>query len=237
MLYIGTWKIHESAKESCMTYFASMTPEDDQNESPGVTLHGRWSYAGTGSGTFVCSANDYKSVASWLYNWAPLATISIKPICDDNTAREILLKKSPDYQVDYSHVSDEPQDGETLFAINYKFLPGHKAEGQKTFAELTKEQDEADPGTCRPLGRWHDIGTGSGFAIAAATNEKDLYAWAANWAPICNCQFQPVLTDKQARKIITSKPGYETKLQQVMTSMAPPPSILQRIRSTLCSCL
>ena len=28
-------------------------------------------------------------------------------------------------------------------------------------------EDEADSGNCRPLGRWHDLGNGSGFAIAA----------------------------------------------------------------------
>ena len=32
MLYLGTWKIMDSARVPCMTYFASMTPEDDEKE-------------------------------------------------------------------------------------------------------------------------------------------------------------------------------------------------------------
>ena len=42
-LFYGTWKIMDSARVPCMTYFASMTQEDDKKESPGVELLGRWS--------------------------------------------------------------------------------------------------------------------------------------------------------------------------------------------------
>ena len=34
-LYLATWKIMNSKREQCITYFASMTPEDDKQETSG----------------------------------------------------------------------------------------------------------------------------------------------------------------------------------------------------------
>lgn len=215
-LFLGTWKIMDHARVPCMTYFASMTPDDDKAESMGVELLGRWSSVGSASGAFVCKAESHSDVASWLYNWAPMANIEIKPICDDNVARKIILKKNPDFFVNYSHVGDEPSEGETLYMINYKFHQDKKLDGMNAFANLTEQQDEGDAGNCRPLGRWHDLGEGSGMAIAAAKSEADLFAWAFNWTAICDCKVVPVLTDAQSRKIISSKPDFESKLNQVM---------------------
>ena len=218
-LYLGTWKIMDSNRVGCMTYFASMTPEDDKNESPGVELLGRWSVTGDASGAFICRAVNHTDVTSWLYNWVPMATIKIKPICDDNTARKIILKANPDYQVDYSHVNDEPEEDETLYMINYKFHKDKKLDGATAFANLTEEQDKNDAGNCRPLGRWHDLGQGSGMAIAAAKSEADIYAWAFNWTGICDCDIVPVLTDKQGREVISSKPDFNIKLEAVKKLM------------------
>ena len=220
-LFYGTWKIMDSARVPCMTYFASMTPADDKKESPGVELLGRWSVMGNASGAFVCKAEKHTDVESWLYNWVPMADINIKPICDDNVARQIILGKEPDFLVDYSNVNDEPKEGETLYMIRYKFHQDKKKLGYDSFANLTEEQDKADAGNCRPLGRWHDIGEGSGMAIAAARNEGDLYKWAFNWTEICDCKVVPVLTDSQARKIISEKPDFQSKLKAVQEANNP----------------
>lgn len=219
-LYLGTWQIMDTARVPCMTYFGSMTNEDDKAESNGVEMLGRWGDLGAARGAVVCRANNYEDVANWIYNWVPMATCKIKPICDDNVAREIILGKKPDYLVDYSHVSDEPSEDENLYMINYKFHENKKIDGYNAFANLTKEQDEQDAGNCRPLGRWHDIGTGSGMAIATAKSEADIYAWAFHWTEICQCEIVPVLTDTQSRKLISSKPDFESKLKSVKESMA-----------------
>jgi hypothetical protein len=209
----------DSARVPCMTYFGSMTPADDKAEAKGVNLLGRWSDIGTATGAFVCEAENYADVSAWLYNWVPMATCTVKPVCDDNTARKIILKADPTYTVDYSHVGDQPQQGETLYLIQYRFNDGCRVQGNELFANLTEEQDTADAGNCRPLGRWHDLGTGSGAAIAAATNEKDIYAWAYNWASMCECTITPVLTDSQCRSIIQGKPDYQKRLEAVKASM------------------
>ena len=218
-LFVGTWKIMDPARVSCMTYFASMTKEDDLAELNGVELLGRWSDIGTASGVCIFKADKYADAVSWLYNWVPMATCSVKPVCDDNVARQIILGKEPEYNVDYSHVGDEPVENEVLYHITYKFKPEKKVEGNKLFANLTQEQDEGDSGNCRPLGRWHDLGTGSGLAIAAARSEEDVYKWAFNWAEMCDCQIVPVLTDSQARSVIKNKAGFQEKLEAVKASM------------------
>lgn len=219
-LYLGTWEIIASKREQCMTYFASMTPEDDLKESVGVNVLGRWSDIGTGKGAMICEADNYSDVASWLYNWVPMATCTVKPVVDDNAGREIILKQKPSYTVDYSHVGDEPQEGETLFLINYKFNKEHRLDGNNLFANLTQEQDAADAGNCRPLGRWHDLGNGTGLAVAAAKSEVDVYRWAFNWAAMCQCTVVPVLTDKLAREVISSKPDFQQKLLALKANMA-----------------
>ena len=84
-----------------------------------------------------------------------MATCHVKPVVDDNVAREIILKEKPTYTVDYSKVGEEPLDGETLFYITYRFYPQHGVAGNNLFANLTEEQDKADAGNCRPLGRYH----------------------------------------------------------------------------------
>ena len=214
-LYYGTWKIMDSARVPCMTYFASMDAGDDAKESVGVELLGRWSDVGTASGHFICRAESYNSVVSWLYNWVPMATCTIKPICDDNTAREIVLRKRPSYIVPYDNVGDRVLSGETMYAITYKFYADKRVAGANAFANMTEEQDKGDAGNCRPLGRWHDLGNGSGFAVACARSEVDVYRWANNWAEMCECSVVPVVTDDVARAIIRQKPDFNKKLKDV----------------------
>lgn len=218
-LFYGTWKIMDNARVPCMTYFASMTQEDDQRESYGVDILGRWSDVGTASGHLICRAESYDNVVSWIYNWVPMATCTVKPICDDNVAREIVLGAPPSYMVDYSSVGDQALDGETMYAITYKFYADKRVQGANTFARLTAEQDSTDSGRCRPLGRWHDLGNGSGFAIACARNEHDIYKWANNWAEMCECKIVPVLTDDRARVVIRSKADFSKKLKDVQKTM------------------
>lgn len=43
----------DHARVPCMTYFASMTPDDDKAESMAVELLGRWSLIGSASGAFI----------------------------------------------------------------------------------------------------------------------------------------------------------------------------------------
>ena len=118
----------DAARVPCMTYFRSMTPGDDKRDAAGVDILGGWGEVGNASGTCICRAENYTDVANWAYNWVPMATIDVKPICDDNVARKIVLGEDPEYMVSYDHVGDEPLEGETLYQIKYKFHESKKVE-------------------------------------------------------------------------------------------------------------
>ena len=70
-----------------------MTPNDDKNDAQGVEILGRWGEVGNAQGSCICRAENYTDVASWAYNWVPMATCPVKPVCDDNVARRIILGK------------------------------------------------------------------------------------------------------------------------------------------------
>jgi len=220
-LFFGKWKILDMARVDCLTMFGAMNEDADaQDRGPNVTMHFRGSNMGNATGFFVAEAPLITDLYNFVFNWSEGACdCEITPICDDDTAREIILKKEPDWKTDYYVQMPEPNEGESMWVAEYQFCPGCKIEGHQALANLTKEADTADSGDCTPFGRWHDLGRGSGVVVASAKCEKDLYKWAYNWAPLCDVKFTPVTTDKQSRAIISGKDGFEAKLEATMKKM------------------
>jgi len=217
VLFGGTWELFPSMKDDCLTIFAGMTPEEDAKDAANLKLIGRWSNIGSGTGFFVCEGTS-QAVSSWAANWAGMAKLELFPICDDNVAREIILKKEPSWKASFPE-NYEPEEGESLFVIEYAFAADKKMDGFNAFASLTEEADKADAGKAKALGRWHNLGTGTGFAVCAAKSEFDCYKWAFNWAPICTCKITPTTTDKESRAILSAKPGFATKRKAVLKKL------------------
>ena len=69
--FVGTWKIMDQARVPCMTYFASMSKDDDVAELGNVELLGRWSDAGNASGVCVFKAEKYSDVVKFFPLYAP----------------------------------------------------------------------------------------------------------------------------------------------------------------------
>ena len=90
------------------------------------------------------------------------------------------------------------------------------------FANMSKENDTGDAGKNVPLGRWHDLATGTGVAVCASTSEIDLQTWACHWKDLCSCKITPVLTDAQFRQIVQSKPDFAKKQASLLEKMNPP---------------
>ena len=151
-----------------------------------------------------------------------MATCSVWPICDDNTARQIINKAPPSWTAKYDKVGDEPPEGHSLYAIEFKFDFAQRTAGYAAFGGMTEEQDAADAGACINMGRWHNLGNGSGFGIFAAKSEADLYAWAFNWNSMCNVEIKSVMTDKQCRSMIAAKPDFAVKVNKVKAAMGMP---------------
>jgi hypothetical protein len=221
-LFYLQFKLLDHARSDCMTLFAGMNQEDDKAEmGDDIKLIGRWSTLGEGAGFCICEAKDASTLANWLVSWTPMVTIKTTPILDDNQARAVILKSEPPFVVDYSKVGDEAAENESLYFIQYKFKEDCKAKGFATFAGLTQEQDAADSGNNTCMGRWHNLGTGTGVAICSSASESDLFAWAYNWKDMCDCVVTPVVSDKEFRRIMQNKPDFWAKHAALMDKMKP----------------
>jgi hypothetical protein len=221
MLYAATWTIHADKRSDCTTYFASMSEEALAAETgPDVKLLGRWHNPADGSGYFVCEAKSVTALHEWLWKWSEdFVTVKVGPILNDDMCREVVLGTKPAFSMSLNSLSDDPRDGESIYICNFKFHPEHKLQTYETFAGMTEEDETKDRGNCRYLGRFHNMSGGTGFQVAAAKNEIDLYKWAYHWAGAMDLNWVPVVKDKTAQEIIKKKDGYDTKLASLMDTM------------------
>jgi hypothetical protein len=220
-LFLATWKCFNCTRSDCFTYFATIYDAAmEADKGPEIVIRGRWHEIGNCAGAVIAEAPNANSLYTWVFNWSETnCSVDVKAICDDNATREIVLRAGrPPWRANYDNIGDEPREGESLYMASFEFYPEHKMTAYTTFANLSEEQDKADSGACRNLGRYHDLGTGSGIIIAAAKSEKDLYAWAFNWAPVCKVKIVPVLTDKDAQALIKAKPGFDKKVAALMAT-------------------
>jgi len=162
-------------------------------------------------------AKNADVLSGWMLNWATKCTITVHPTLDDNEAREIILGREPAFQAPYDEVGDEPKHGETLYMIKYQFKESKRLEGQYMFANMTKEQEDANAGATRTLGHWYNLGTGCGMVVSAAKSAKDLYKCALNWTALCDMDISPVLTDAAARAVIRARPDHKEKAEALMS--------------------
>ena len=217
MLYLLKFRILESSRSDCMTFFGGMTAEDDRRDAGDVEIVGRWSTVGESSGYCVCRAGSAAALHAWMLNWSTMATIECWPVVDDNQARRILLSHAArkpcelPSPVDYSRAGHEAKPGESLFFIEYAFLPGKREEGSALFANLGEDEDVEDTGKNTCYGRWHNLGLGTGVAICSSASEEDLHAWATRWMALCECAIRPVVTDAQCRANLRAKPDFAEK--------------------------
>lgn len=219
-LYAMEYRVFDGMRDDVLTFFASMDEAADKKEmGPNVELLGRWHNMGEGSGFCVARAKSVADINSWILNWVTMCNIMVTPICDDNTARAIILKKEPDWKCDYSGCYADPKEGESLYFFKFKFYADKKMAGYTAFSGMTEAQDKGDAGACTNYGRWHNLGNGSGYGIASAPSEAALYKWCFNWASMCEIQITPVTKDKTQRDVIKNKPGYEGKLKALMAKM------------------
>jgi hypothetical protein len=219
-LFYLKYTINENARSDCMTYFGGMTPDDDVKDmGKDIQLLGRWSTVGESSGFCICQAKNAKVLNSWLLNWSTMATIECFPVVDDNAARKIILGNEPSFMFDYTNVGNEAKSDESLYFIEYKFHPEKRQQGFEAFSQMTQEQDVCDAGSNTCYGRWHNLGTGSGVAICSSKSEVDLYTWAFHWTSMCDCVVRPVVSDKDCRDNIKSKPDFQVKYQGLMDKM------------------
>jgi hypothetical protein len=221
MLYAGPYTIHTDKRSDCSTFFASLSEEALAADSgPDVKQLGRWHNPANGSGFFVCEAKSVTALHEWLWKWSEdMVTIKVSPMVNDDMCREVVLGTKPAFSMSLDSLDDGPRAGESLFVHHWKIHPEHKLEAYEAFAAMTKEEETKDHGNCRYLGRFHDMCGGTGFCVAAAKNEIDLYKWTYHWAGKMDVTWVPVVNDKTFQEITKRKDGYDAKLASVMEKM------------------
>jgi hypothetical protein len=221
MLYAATWTIHADKRSDCYTYFASMSEEAlAADPGPDAKLLGRWHNPADGTGFAICEAKSVTALHEWMWKWSEdLCTIKISPILSDDTCREVILGTKPAFSMSLDNLDDDPRDGESIYVCDFKCHPEHKLKTYETFAGMTMEDETKDRGNCRYLGRFHDMCSGTGFCVAAAKNEIDLYKWAYHWAGTMDLKLVPVVKEKTMQEIVKKKDGFDAKLASLMGKM------------------
>jgi hypothetical protein len=69
------------------------------------------------------------------------------------------------------------------------------------------------------VARFHNMGDGIGFCVAATKNEIDLYKWAYGLAGVMDLTLVPVVKGKIAQDIVKKKDGFDAKLASLTDKM------------------
>lgn len=72
---------------------------------------------------------------------------------------------------------------------------------------MTPEDDRADLGDVKLIGRWHDLVAFEGAAICEAEDAGAVARWILNWNHVIDCDVSPVLDDEEARAVGRAKLG------------------------------
>jgi hypothetical protein len=86
-----------------------------------------------------------------------------------------------------------------LFTSHWRILPGQRDEAIRRFAQNGGQP----PQGVKLLGRWHDVASGTGFAISEADDASKMAQWALDWNDIMEMDVRPALNDEQLGAVLT----------------------------------
>ena len=89
--------------------------------------------------------------------------------------------------------------------IAWEIHPDQRHDALKAFAQMTDADDDADRGEVQLLGRWHDLGAGTGVAICESDDLAAVESWALNWNSVLDLEITPVLDDDEAKAVAKKK--------------------------------
>eukprot|EP00596_Hydrurales_sp_CCMP1899_P007689 CAMPEP_0119033954 /NCGR_PEP_ID=MMETSP1177-20130426/1021_1 /TAXON_ID=2985 /ORGANISM="Ochromonas sp, Strain CCMP1899" /LENGTH=193 /DNA_ID=CAMNT_0006991097 /DNA_START=206 /DNA_END=787 /DNA_ORIENTATION=- len=189
-----------------------MTPEYHKAEAgKEINVIGRWMDLASGSGTAIAEASNIDAMMAWSLNWTEMAELKFTPVVDDKKAGSILKAK---YAPTGETVTNEslgnlqlaPKMFPSQYLINFKFYENKKIDAYKLFACMSLDDHKADAGkNINMLGRWMDLASGSGVAIAESSGIEAMMAWSLNWTEMAELKFTPVLDDDAATVILKAK--------------------------------
>ena len=87
------------------------------------------------------------------------------------------------------------------FMVTWRVHEDKRDDALKAFSAMTSEDDKADLGDVKLIGRWHDLVTFCGMAIAEADSVEAISNWLMNWNSIIDLEVVPVLDDAETRAV------------------------------------
>lgn len=93
MKFMITWSTHTAHRHEVFKTFAAMTDANDETDHPGVTVIGRWHDVAAGTGVAICESDDAAAVQGWGINWNGALDIEVRPVLDDQEARNVIRNR------------------------------------------------------------------------------------------------------------------------------------------------
>ncbi len=87
------------------------------------------------------------------------------------------------------------------FMITWRIHDEKRHEALDHFSGMSAEDDAADLGGVKLIGRWHDLVSFTGMAICEADDVAAVSNWILNWNAIIDAEVTPVCDDDEARAI------------------------------------
>ena len=87
------------------------------------------------------------------------------------------------------------------FLVTWRIHEDKRHEALQGFSSMTPEDDAADLGNVRLIGRWHDVVGFTGVAVCESDSAADVTNWLLNWNAILDAEVTPVLDDDETRAL------------------------------------
>ena len=94
------------------------------------------------------------------------------------------------------------------FLVKWRVHPDKRHDIFKVFSQMTDADDAADRGSkVKLIGRWHDLASFTGVAVAETDDPQALASWAMNWNGAIDLEVSSVLDDDEAKAVGKAKLG------------------------------
>lgn len=97
-----------------------------------------------------------------------------------------------------------------LYNVKWYIPIDQRAGTLSTFGKMTEAHDLADAGNVTLHHRYTKMGGNSGFAIIEAESQVDVLSFMLNWAPACDIEVTPIVSDVPCREAIREVFGLAT---------------------------
>lgn len=93
------------------------------------------------------------------------------------------------------------------FLVSWRVHDESRHDALKAFSAMTADDEQADLGSVRLIGRWHDVVGFTGVAICESDDAAAVSNWLLNWNSIIDVEVTPVLDDEETRALGRARSG------------------------------